>query len=53
MKVKVLKCDYEEFVGKVVNTYCVFPNGVSFLTRFGLVIYLKKGDYEVVSKGKD
>ena len=52
IKVRVLKCDYEEFVGKVVDTYYRYSNGVDFVTRYGLV-FLNKGDYEVVSEEED
>lgn len=49
IKVRVLKCDYPEFVGKIVDTYCRCANGVDFVTRYGLVFLDKdKHEYEEV-----
>ena len=45
--IRVLKCDYEEFVGQIVETYYRFSNGVNFVTRYGMV-FLANGDYEEV-----
>jgi len=47
IKIKVLKCDYPEFVGQVVETYYRFSNGVDFVSKHGLV-FIPIGDYEEV-----
>ena len=47
--VKVLKCDYPEFIGQIVEVYHFYLNGVDFVTKYGLV-FLPKGHYEEVKE---
>lgn len=50
MKVKILKCDYPEFIGSEVEPYYEFSNGINFITRIGMV-FVPNGDYEVIEPG--
>lgn len=47
MRVRVLRCHKQEFIGKIVDTYFTFANGVNFVTKYGM-IFLESGDYELV-----
>ena len=50
MKVKILKCEFKEFEGKIVDTNYEFSNGINFITRYGM-IFVPKENYEIVEKG--
>ena len=47
MKVKILKCDWTEYEGQVVDIIHKYYNGIDFVTKKGL-IFVKNGDYEYV-----
>ena len=49
-KVKILKCEYPEFIGNEVEPYYEFSNGIDFITKIGLV-FVPKGNYEVIESG--
>ena len=47
MKVKILRCDWKEFEGQVVDVIYKYYNGIDFVTKKGL-IFVKNCDYEYV-----
>lgn len=50
MKVKILKCEFEEFVGTEQEVYYQFSNGINFITSYGMV-FVPKENYEVTEEG--
>lgn len=50
MKVKILKCEFKEFEGDIVDTYYEFSNGINFVTGYGMV-FVPKENYEIIEKG--
>lgn len=49
MEIRVLKCHRTEFVGKVFPAHFTFANGVSFVSRYGM-IFLERGEYEIIAE---
>ena len=47
MKVKILKCDWPEHEGQIVDIIHKYYNGIDFVTKTGLV-FVTNGDYEYV-----
>jgi hypothetical protein len=50
MKVKILKCEFEEFIGTEQEVYYQFSNGINFITSYGMV-FVPKENYEVTEEG--
>lgn len=49
MKVKILKCEFEEFIGTEQEVYYQFSNGINFITSYGMV-FVPKENYEVIEE---
>lgn len=47
MKVRILRCEFEEFIGAVVEVYYDLANGIVFIAPDGM-IFVSDGDYEEV-----